>query len=192
VSPKSSSDKVQVVFLDRDGVINQDPKEKYYVHDWSEFQFIPDSINAAKLLQDHHYRLFVISNQAGVGRGMVKQSELDNITTHMLKVFREAEVNIEGVFYCTHQRDEGCGCRKPQTELYTKAISGLDVDFKQSFVIGDSERDIEAGKRLGCKTILVLSGLTDIKDVPKFKIQPTHVANNLKGATQWILESKKS
>ena len=104
---------MKVVFLDRDGVINEFPGNGNYVTRLKDFRFIPGSLEALRLLTQEGYAIFVISNQAGVSKGVYTQNKLNHITRNMLRDVRRAGARIEKVFYCTHRSDAGCDCRKP-------------------------------------------------------------------------------
>ena len=184
--------KPKVVFLDRDGVINTDPKEKYYVHKWEEFEFIPGAILAVKELCNKGYKVFVISNQAGVGKGEVAKEDLYEITRRMLEAFEKEGVKLHGVFYCTHKPDENCCCRKPKTALYEEALVSLKLQKGDCYLVGDSERDIVAGKSFGCRNILVLTGRSKASDAEAFSVKPDVVLKDLGEAVRWILASKTS
>ena len=126
---------IKAIFLDRDGVINRDPGFGDYIKSWKEFEFMPDAIDAIKLLNKHGYEIFVISNQAGVARGLFSQRSLDEITANMLKEIGAKGGKIRWVSYCTHASDAGCDCRKPNTGQIKSATKGLDIDFKKSYFV---------------------------------------------------------
>lgn len=183
------------VFIDRDGVLNRDPKKKYYVRRPEEFRWVPGVFAALKSLAAAKARLIVISNQAGVGRGLVTPEALDAITQKMFRDLSARGVLLSGVLYCTHTPEEGCGCRKPKPGLFEAADQMLGEAAARSrrYMIGDTERDMAAGRSAGCRTVLVLSGKTrTAADIKKFKTQPDHTAKDLKKAVQWILKPKNS
>jgi D-glycero-D-manno-heptose 1,7-bisphosphate phosphatase len=126
----------------------------------------------------------VISNQAGVAKGLYTHNDLAKITHNMLKEVKKAGAKIHSVYYCTHCDEDNCNCRKPKTGLFYQASDGLEVDFSDTFFIGDANRDMVAGKRIGCKTIFVLSGMHKIEDL---EIQPDFVAANLLEAANIIV-----
>jgi D-glycero-D-manno-heptose 1,7-bisphosphate phosphatase len=181
----------KVIFLDRDGVINLDPMTaktgKEYITDWSEFHFLPGALEAIKKLTESGYGIFIISNQAGVGKGIYTAEKLNGITRNMLEVIKATGGNILSVQYCTHTRDDKCDCRKPNTGLFRRASEGFDVDFSKTCCVGDAKRDIEAGKKMGCRTILVLSGKTkDRKEVGSWDIKPDFIKKDLKEVAEWL------
>ena len=179
---------MKAIFLDRDGVINKDPGFGDYVKSWEEFHFLPGAIEAIALLTKNGYEIFVISNQAGVSKGLYSKKTLDEITNNMLNEIEEMGGRIRAVTYCTHAVDAGCGCRKPKIGLIKKAAKGLDIDFKNSYFIGDSERDVKAGSCIGCKAILLLTGKENLDDVKNWEIKPDFIKKDLMEAVIWILK----
>lgn len=179
---------MKAIFLDRDGVINKDPGFGDYVKSWEELQFLPGAIEAIKRLNKNGYEIFVISNQAGVGRGLFSQSSLDEITNNMLKEIESQGGKITSISYCTHRIDEGCSCRKPKTGMIEKATKDFDIDFKNTYFIGDSRVDIGIGKNMGCKTILLLTGKEDPNNIENLDPQPDFIKKDLKEAVKWVLK----
>jgi len=179
---------MKAIFLDRDGVINKDPGNGDYIKSWKEFQFLPGAIEAIKMLNKNGFEIFVISNQAGVGRGLYSQGDLDDITRNMLREIKAQGGNIRSVSYCTHRPDEGCNCRKPNTGMIEESTRGLDIVFKETYFIGDSWRDIGVGKKAGCKTIFLLTGKEDIDSLKTRDIKPDFVKKDLKEAVECLLK----
>lgn len=145
----------KVIFLDRDGVINKRPSKADYVKQWQEFEFLPHSIEAIKLLSQNGYKVYIISNQPGIARGALSLENLAQIHRKMVHQIKASGGKIEDFYYCPHNWDEGCSCRKPKPGLLYKASYDHFIDLTKTIFIGDDERDIEAGKATGCKTILV-------------------------------------
>jgi histidinol-phosphate phosphatase family protein len=172
--------------------VNRDPGKRYYVSRPGEFSFIPGVVDSVRSLQKGGFKVFIVSNQSGIARGVVKREALREITQHMLRGFDAAGAKVEGVFYCEHDDADGCACRKPKSGLYETAVQGMGVNRALSFSIGDSERDIEAGKRFGCQSLLVLSGKSKTADVQKFKTQPDQIFTNMGDAAEWILGQSTS
>ena len=185
--------KMKAVFLDRDGVINEFPGYFKYVTSWDDFHFLPNVAQSLKKLTANGFKIFIISNQAGVGKGLYTKQTLDLITNNMLKGLG-AEVKIEGVYYCTHISDEGCNCRKPKTGLIHAALAGInkkkdDLDLNNSYFVGDTIRDIDTGKAAGIKTILVFSGREKPEGSASWLTQPDFTANDLSEAVEIILRN---
>jgi len=179
---------MKAIFLDRDGVINRDPGVGDYIKSWKEFEFLPGAIEAIKLLNKNGYEIFVISNQAGVARGLFSKESLAEITANMLEEIESRGGKIRWVSYCIHASNAGCDCRKPNTGQIRRAVKGLDINFKKTYFIGDSRLDIGAGKNMGCKTILLLTGKEAIEDSKTWEHKPDFVMNNLMEAVKWVLK----
>lgn len=145
----------KIIFLDRDGVINKRPPKTDYVKRWDEFTFLPGSIEAIKLLKNKGYKIFIVTNQPGIARGVMSEADLNLIHQKMQQELKNQGVKIDGIYYCPHGWDDGCKCRKPEPGLLLKASREHFFDLTKSIFIGDDKRDAEAGEKVGCKTILV-------------------------------------
>jgi len=145
-----------VVFLDRDGVINEDRPD--YVKDWTEFCFQKGVFQFLKELQQAGIKVVIISNQSAVGRRLITQEKLEALHERMVRAIQRNGGFITGIYYCPHHPDDRCTCRKPRTGLLKKAAREMNLDLKKGIFIGDSLKDIQAGKSAGCRTILVLTG----------------------------------
>jgi len=147
----------KVIFLDRDGIINKKAPEHQYITKWNEFVFLLDIFEVLIHLSKLNFKIIIISNQQGIGKGILTYKDLDNIHEKMVSVLNENDILIEKIYFCPHLVSDNCNCRKPKTGLIEKAIQELnyEIDFNNSFMIGDSESDIIAGKRIGLKTVLV-------------------------------------
>jgi len=182
---------MKAVFLDRDGVINRYPGDTKYVKSWEEFHLLPHVKSSLKRLNEDGVRIFIISNQAGVAKGVYSRQALDEITANMLKKLNPA--HIEGVYYCTHRNEDNCSCRKPKTGLIESAIrqlkkQGLTINRNRSFFVGDTLRDIQTGKKAGLKTILVFSGKEKPSGRDNWDILADFFARDLSQATDIILK----
>lgn len=147
---------MKVVFIDRDGVINRNRGD--HVKNWDEFVFLPHAVDSLVELTRHGFRTVILTNQAVVNRGIVSRETIDEIHTRMLAVLEAAGARVEAVFYCPHRPEERCHCRKPQPGLLLQAADRLGIDLSQSYLIGDAVADVAAGRAVGCRTILVMSG----------------------------------
>jgi D-glycero-D-manno-heptose 1,7-bisphosphate phosphatase len=147
----------KVIFLDRDGVINRDSPD--YIKNWEEFEFLPGSLEALRLLTENGYHLIVITNQSIINRGWVPQAVLDHTHRHMRAAVAAAGGQICDIFFCPHRPDENCACRKPKPGLIEQACARHDIDPAASIMIGDSATDILCGRNAGCgATLLVRTG----------------------------------
>ena len=148
---------MSTIFLDRDGVINENRAD--YVKSWSEFRFLPGSREAiAKLTQDGH-RIIVCTNQAGIARGTISIETVEEIHRRMIASISDIGGKIGKVYYCPHDRDGDCSCRKPRPGMLLRARDELDINLHDAVFIGDSITDIRAGLAAGIHSVLVLSGL---------------------------------
>jgi D-glycero-D-manno-heptose 1,7-bisphosphate phosphatase len=148
--------RLQAVFLDRDGVINENRVD--HVKNWSEFRFLPGSAESIRRLRAAGCRVFVISNQAIIGRGVVAHTAVDAVNGMMLRELRRHGAYVDAVEYCPHRPQQDCACRKPRPGLLLRLATRFGLDLKKSVVIGDALTDIDAGLAVGSSAILVLSG----------------------------------
>lgn len=138
----------KAVFLDRDGVINNG--DLYYTYKISDFIFNDDVFESLKLLREQQYTLIVITNQGGVSKGTYSKQDVDQVHDYMISELQKHDIEIAEAYYCPHHDSlENCICRKPDSGNIEKAIARFDIDPKESFLIGDGERDIEAGQKAG-------------------------------------------
>lgn len=165
----------KTVFLDRDGTINVDYG---YVYKIEDLQFIDGALEGLKILSDLGYKLIIITNQSGIGRGMYTKKDFKVFNNYMLKTLKEEGININKVYYCPHNPDDNCNCRKPKLELFYKAIDDFNIDINNSFAIGDKPRDLSICKNENVKGILLT------KDNNKEYI----CKNNLLEAAKYIKE----
>lgn len=181
---------MKVVFLDRDGVINQFPGNGNYVTSLSRFRFIPGSLEAIEKLNRLGCEVFVISNQAGVSKGLFTQETLNEITATMLDGVANSGGRIRKVFYSIKPSNAGCEYRKPNIGSIKAAMDVLGKpvsDAKNGFFVGDTESDIQAGHNAGCRTIHVLSGRENLDYVErKWETRPDFVVKNLFAAVEII------
>lgn len=177
------------VFLDRDGVINADSPD--YIKCWTEFHFIPGSLDAIARLTRSGCRVIVITNQSAVNRQIIALKELETMHRRLRQAVSDSGGRITDIFYCPHRPDEGCDCRKPKPGLIFAARDRYGIDLSRAVMVGDSVKDILAGQTAGCgRTVLVQTGngMTAIQVLEKTGQRPDHVAADLNLAAQWILD----
>lgn len=146
--------KNKAVFLDRDGVINR--PETYYVWKKEDFFFNEHIFELLKKYQEKGFLLIIISNQGGVSKGLYSKENVEKLHQFMLKEFNERKIKIADIYFCPHHTDiENCLCRKPNSLMIEKAIAKYNITTEVSYLIGDSERDIEAGENVGLNTFLI-------------------------------------
>jgi len=178
----------KVIFLDRDGVINYDSPD--YVKNWDEFRFLPGSLEALAALTAAGYTLILITNQAGVGRGIIPAEVLDDMHRRLRQAVAEHGGRIFDIFHCPHHPDDNCGCRKPAPGMILRAAARHRIDAAGAVMIGDNAKDISCGQRAGCgATILVRTGngAKAQEELAAQAIQPTAVADDLMAAANMIL-----
>ena len=181
----------EALFLDRDGVINEDRED--YVKSWPEFRFIPGVRSALKRLRKAGIPVVVITNQSVIGRGMITEKELSVIHERMGNAVQKTGGLLQKIYYCPHHPGDRCRCRKPRIGLLKRAAKEMDLDLKKSIFVGDTLKDIQAGNRAGCRTLLVQTGQGKeslIKILSgKTRIRPDWVCDSLAAAIPLILEN---
>ncbi|NQU95522.1 MAG: HAD-IIIA family hydrolase [Candidatus Omnitrophica bacterium] len=184
----------KTIFLDRDGVINKDPggwTEHSYVTHWEYFKFLPNSIEAIKKLNDAGYDIALISNQGGISKGYYSEDKLREINKKMMAELEKKGAKIKKAYYCLHQDSDNCDCKKPKTGLFEKAEKELNIKAQGNFFIGDGKMDVEAAEKMGLKSILVLSGKSDLAGVRDWELKPDYIFDNLSEAVNFILKQKE-
>ena len=153
----------KTTFLDRDGVIIQEPP--HYIYRPDQLHFIPGSIEAIKLLNENDFLVVIVTNQAGVAYGHYSENDVLVFHKLMKRKLEKKNAKIDAIYYCPHHPESkiekyrvDCNCRKPKSGMLQKAEKDLNIDFKKSFMVGDKISDIEAGRSVGCKTVMVLTG----------------------------------
>lgn len=143
------------MFIDRDGVINRRlPGD--YVRSWDQFRFLPGARAGLRALRESGRLLVVITNQRGIGRGLMSEADLEEIHRRMQADLLRAGAGVDAILHCPHDTGEGCGCRKPQPGMLSLAMERFDIDVARSWVVGDSLSDLEAGRAVGVRGILVV------------------------------------
>ena len=169
------------VFLDRDGTVARDVNYCRRVEDFHILSTVPEAIN---LLNEKGFKVVIITNQSGIARGYFNEETLAEIHRKLEDELARHGAHIDAIYYCPHHPDEGCGCRKPGTALFHRAAGELDIEFGNSYMVGDTQMDIDAGRKSGCRTVLVTTGPKGGKDI----VEPAdYTAHNLLEAAQWII-----
>lgn len=153
----------RTIFLDRDGVITEDPP--HYAHRIDQLKIIPRSGAAIRLLKKMGYLVIVVSNQSGVARGYYQEADIQCFHDEMVRQLSIEGAHIDAIYYCPHHPEAkvaeyrvACRCRKPEPGMLERAAEEHHIELDESYIIGDKVSDIEAGKRAGCRGILVLTG----------------------------------
>lgn len=177
------------VFLDRDGTIND---EVEYLDCPEGLRLIPGAVQAIRLLNQAGIAAILVTNQAGVGRGYFPETKVREIHAQLTRQLAAYGVHLDAIYYCPHHPDDGCDCRKPKPGMLKRAAEEQGLDLGRSFTVGDKVSDLEAGHRVGCRTVLVLTGYgTEAREAFKSSdFQPDHIASDLFEAVQWILSQQ--
>jgi len=150
------------IFFDRDGIVNKSPGPGY-VERWEDFHLMPDFPAVLSTVREMGYEAVVVTNQRGVSRGIMTLETLNEIHRKLKSLLdRKHGLELLDIFFCPHGEWE-CECRKPKPGMLLEAAKRHDLDLKSSWMVGDGEKDIEAGRRAGCRTILVSDGKLDTK-----------------------------
>ncbi|MBN1475015.1 MAG: HAD family hydrolase [Syntrophaceae bacterium] len=193
--------KHRAVFLDRDGTINE---EVGYLEDLAKLKIIPAAFEAVRLINDAKMKAVVITNQAGVARGLFSEDFVKTANNFLHAEFLKESALIDAFYYCPHHPTEGigsyrreCDCRKPAAGMLLQAAREMDIDLTQSYIIGDRYNDMEAGKKAGVKCVLVKTGFgqsvlqDDGPDQLTAYNQPDFIAEDILEAVRWILKENK-
>jgi histidinol-phosphate phosphatase family protein len=172
---------MKAIFLDRDGTIIQEPPNERltWIHDLKLF---PDTIESLRKMQALGYLLIIFTNQAGISEGLISEDDFKRMEVEGLEAMLEREgIVIKGSYFCPHVDADNCECRKPKPKMILDAAKTYNIDLKLSYMIGDNEKDILAGKNSGTKTILVETGIHEV-----LKSTADYRAKNLTEAANYI------
>jgi D-glycero-D-manno-heptose 1,7-bisphosphate phosphatase len=176
------------VFLDRDGTINQ---ERNYVNKPADFELMPDAAAAIRALNKAGVKVLVASNQSGVARGYLTIRTLGRITSKMRLQLARQGAHLDAVYYCPFHPDDKPHCRKPDIGMAVEARDTFGLDLKKCYMVGDNRVDMEFGRNIGARSVLVLTGHAK-GDEPWIKTVKIHcIAETLTGAVMWILKDLK-
>jgi D-glycero-D-manno-heptose 1,7-bisphosphate phosphatase len=179
----------RAVFLDRDGVINEN-LDGAYVETWQAFRFLPGALEAVAKLRAAGWTVVVVTNQAGVGKGVMTEDGLGEIHRLMVAEIEASGGGVAAVMYCPHRVEEGCECRKPQPGMLRRAATELGLDLAQSVLVGDNVSDVEAARAAGCRAILVLTGRGRSSQAAVTALGSVPVVEDLGAAVEVILSGK--
>jgi histidinol-phosphate phosphatase family protein len=138
----------KAVFLDRDGTIARDVP---YCSRPEDFELLPGAAEGIKLLNEHGFKVVVVTNQSGIARGYFTEETLAKIHKKMQEELAKYGAHVDAICYCPHHPDNNCDCRKPKPKMVFQVALDLDIELGQSYVIGDSEMDVELARQAGCK-----------------------------------------
>lgn len=175
----------KILLIDRDGVINEKAPRGEYVSEWKDFRFIEDNVEGMKLFSEAGYSFIIISNQAGIGRGMVSASAVDSINSKMKERLEKEDIKVLAVYVCPHHWEDKCFCRKPGPGLFFKASSDFKLRLDKTYYIGDDPRDCQAAFEAGCGCVYT-GNKEELQKLAEHE-RPDITANNLKEAAQSLL-----
>lgn len=182
----------KAVFIDRDGTINVNIDYLSDPNLLKIYEGVPEGIVK---LRKKDFLTIIITNQSGISRGYFTEETLKKIHEKLLFLLGEKGAEIDAIYYCPHHPDDKCRCRKPRTGLLEKAIDEWRIDPKKSYMIGDMMMDVIAGKRVGCKAILVPERKNRelvMKEMQESDLKPDHVAQSFEDAVRWIISQDTS
>jgi D-glycero-D-manno-heptose 1,7-bisphosphate phosphatase len=173
----------RAAFLDRDKTIIDDPG---YLSDPDLVAALPGALDGLALLRERGWMLVLISNQAGVGRGLISPEAAARVHDRFVELLAERGIALDGAYYCPHAPWDGCDCRKPQPGMLLRAARELRIDLARSVMIGDKLADVAAGRRAGCRTVRIAAGGPSGDEAPDEV--PDYRAPNLLAAAHWIVD----
>jgi len=142
----------RAIFLDRDGVINRKAIEGRYVTRWEDFHILPGAAEGIALLNRAGFCVIVVTNQRCIAKGLMTVADLEAMHHRMSDLLARAGASIDGIYYCPHDIEPACRCRKPAPGMLLDAARACGFDLSASWMIGDSDIDVKAGRNAGCKT----------------------------------------
>jgi len=172
---------VKAVFIDRDGTINEN--KDGYIHKIEDFEFTPNAINALKPLSKTEYKIIIITNQSGIGRGLYTEGDLTRLHQWMLDKFQKENIRVDKIYFCPHAPEDKCSCRKPEIGMLMQAVNDFGTSMNDSWLIGDDPKDIIMGRMANVRTIKI-----GAKMPAKLKLQPNYYAKDLLEAVNIILD----
>jgi len=176
------------LFLDRDGTL---VVEKNYMKDPAQVRLLSGVADGLRRLRKAGFRVVVISNQAGVGRGLITVAELHAVNKRFRSVLRKNKAPIDGYYWCAHAPDDGCSCRKPKAGLLKRASRELGLSWKRSISVGDRSSDIELSQRVGGWGVLMLTGHGQQSRRKGLTARPDYVAARFSHFVSWVLRHKR-
>jgi D-glycero-D-manno-heptose 1,7-bisphosphate phosphatase len=176
------------ILLDRDGVINRRISGGY-VTQWSEFRLIEEIAPALVELSALGLPVLIVSNQAGVGKGLITMHSLTEITNHLVSDLRDLGARIDALYYCPHRPEDACVCRKPRAGLLQQAAQDWRIDLHRSVLVGDSPSDVEAARAVRCRTVLLAPPIDreGSDTAPPEADRVVHAVNGVPGSVRQLL-----
>ena len=145
--------KSPALFIDRDGTIIKQI-DGHYISSIEQIELIENIFPAILMLQNEGYLVIIVTNQAGINKGILSNEQVDEINQHIIQLLKKQGIEISAVYVCPHKPEEQCKCRKPQPGLLFKAAKEHNIDLENSIIIGDTDKDTEAGLNAGLKKVI--------------------------------------
>ena len=145
--------KSPALFIDRDGTIIKQI-DGHYISSIEQIELIENIFPAILMLQNEGYLVIIVTNQAGINKGILSNEQVDEINQHIIQLLKKQGIDISAVYVCPHKPEEQCKCRKPQPGLLLKAAKEYNIDLENSIMIGDTDKDTEAGLNAGLKKVI--------------------------------------
>jgi len=175
---------MKAILLDRDETLNHDPGYMKNPDDMNLIKHVPEGL---RMLKDAGFTLFILTNQSGIGRGIILPEELEAVNARLLSLLERENIFIKKIYICPHTDEEKCNCRKPLPGLVEQAIKENQINPEESFIIGDRHRDILCAQNAGIKGILINS-----KDSGPRPSNFIYHATDMKDAASYILKHIKN
>lgn len=174
------------IFWDRDGTLIED---RGHLADVGEVIFFPGTIDALRRLRDD-FLFFIVTNQSGVAKGIIRLEDAERINAHVASVLAEAGVTISAVYVCPHCREDGCGCIKPNPYFLHKAAEEFHISLRDSYVVGDHPHDVELAENAGAQGVYVCTGhgMQHLDEVGEGRV----VVTDIGAAAEWICTQRRS
>lgn len=183
-------------FLDRDWTINED---RGYISNINDVYIYPRSIEALKIIKSKGYLIIIVTNQAGIAMGLMTKKKVEEVNSHIIRDISKEGINIDALYYCPYHPTKGknkykkeSNFRKPEPGMLIKASRDFKIDLNSSYMIGDKISDIEAGKKAGCKTVLVKTGFGEksLEHLKFSELNPEYVCDDLYDAIEKIFKKR--
>jgi histidinol-phosphate phosphatase family protein len=173
----------RAVFLDRDGTI---AKDVHYCRRAEDFHILPRVPQAIRLLNQHGFKVVVITNQSGIARGYFTEETLSRIHDRMKSDLQQDGASIDAIYVCPHHPDDECECRKPKPALLLRAAREIGIALDRSYMVGDDVKDVQAGRAAGCRTVWLT--VDPAQQAHGASPLSHHVAADLFEAVEWLLK----
>lgn len=178
----------RAVFLDRDGTIIE---ERNYLHREQDVTLVKGAATALKKLRRAGFMIFIVTNQAGIGRGYYTEGDMQRVHRFLLGLLSKDDALVDGIYFCPHHPEDRCNCRKPSPKFLFDAAAQFHIRLADSFMVGDRISDLEAGRRAGARSVLVQTGYGENEIRQSGASLPAdHIAKDLPAAVNWVLKQK--